>query len=112
MREITKDTIYASCQSLKSLSAYKLGKYHRNYRRYNYTPGASLQNIRLPSVVGFYEQGREVETDTTNSTNERHQVLHRHAYKQNRTVKSQTIFQHSKWIIQRYSNSKTGAGIF
>lgn len=65
MREITKDTIYASCQSLKSLSAYKLGKYHRNYRRYNYTPGASLQNIRLPSVVGFYEQGREIESDTT-----------------------------------------------
>ncbi|MCQ2587930.1 MAG: hypothetical protein MJ174_07430 [Treponema sp.] len=51
--------------SLKALNDNRRAKYHRNYRRYCYTPFASLDNIRNPSVVGYYEQNIEIEDDTT-----------------------------------------------
>ena len=61
----SNEDIQNAIYGLKSLNSNRLGKYHRNYRRYNYTPYATLTNIKNPSVVGFYEDNNEVESDTT-----------------------------------------------
>ena len=65
MRKVTEKDITNAVASLKVFSGKKRGKYYRNYRRYNYTPFADLENIRDPSVVGYYEQPAEIEEDTT-----------------------------------------------
>lgn len=65
MRKVTEKDVQSACSSLKCFCSNRLNKYYRNYRRYNYTPNASLKNISNPSVVGFYEQPREIEEDTT-----------------------------------------------
>jgi len=65
MRKVTDKDITSAVSSLKAFSSNRLSKYHRNYRRYNYTPFASLNNISDPSVVGYYEQPAEIEEDTT-----------------------------------------------
>ena len=65
MRKVTKDNITNTTSSLKAFCSNRLSKYHRNYRRYNYTPFASLNNIKDPTVVGYYEQPIEIEEDTT-----------------------------------------------
>ena len=54
-----------SVSSLKAFGSSRKSKYYRNYRRYNYTPFADLENIRSPSVIGYYEQTNEIEEDTT-----------------------------------------------
>ena len=65
MRKVTEKDITSAISSLKVLGNNRRGKYHRNYRRYNYTPFADLENISSPSVVGYYEQTNEIEEDTT-----------------------------------------------
>ena len=65
MRKITDKDITSATSSLKCFCSNRLNKYYRNYRRYNYTPNASLKNISNPSVVGYYEQPIEIEEDTT-----------------------------------------------
>lgn len=65
MRKVKDSDITSAVSSLKAFSSNRLAKYHRNYRRYNYTPFASLNNIKDPSVVGYYEQPAEIEEDTT-----------------------------------------------
>ena len=65
MRTVTKEQITNATSSLKTLGSNRRSKYYRNYRRYNYTPFADLENIYDPSVVGYYEQTMEVEEDTT-----------------------------------------------
>ena len=65
MRKVTDKDITNAVSSLKVFNGKKRGKYYRNYRRYNYTPFADLENIRDPSVIGFYEQPAEIEEDTT-----------------------------------------------
>ena len=65
MRKVKDSDITSAVASLKAFSSNRLAKYHRNYRRYNYTPFASLNNIKDPSVVGYYEQPAEIEEDTT-----------------------------------------------
>ena len=65
MRKVTENDIQSAVGSLKSIGSSRRSKYYRNYRRYNYTPFADLENIRSPSVVGYYEQNNEVEEDTT-----------------------------------------------
>ena len=65
MRKVTDKDITNAVSSLKVFGGKKRGKYYRNYRRYNYTPFADLENIRDPSVVGYYEQPAEIEEDTT-----------------------------------------------
>ncbi len=65
MRIVKDSDITSAVASLKAFSSNRLSKYHRNYRRYNYTPFASLNNIKDPSVVGYYEQPAEIEEDTT-----------------------------------------------
>ena len=65
MRKVTDKDIQNACASLKAISNNRRTKYYRNYRRYNYTPFADLENISEPSVVGYYEQPAEIEEDTT-----------------------------------------------
>ena len=65
MRKVTEKDITSAVSSLKAFSSNRKGKYYRNYRRYNYTPFADLENIRSPSVIGYYEQPAEIEEDTT-----------------------------------------------
>ena len=65
MRKVTENDIMAATQSLKALQSSRRSKYFRNYRRYNYTPFASLDNISSPSVVGYYENTQDIEEDTT-----------------------------------------------
>ena len=65
MRLLKDSDITSATSSLKAFCSNRLNKYYRNYRRYNYTPNASIRNIQNPSVVGFYEQPKEIEEDTT-----------------------------------------------
>lgn len=65
MRKVTEKDITSAVSSLKVFGSKKRGKYYRNYRRYNYTPFADLENVSDPSVVGYYEQPDETEEDTT-----------------------------------------------
>ena len=65
MRNVKEKDITSAVSSLKALQSNRRGKYYRNYRRYNYTPFADLENISSPSVVGYFEQPAEVEEDTT-----------------------------------------------
>ena len=65
MINVNEKNILNATSSLKSICNNRRGKYYRNYRRYNYTPFADLENISEPSIVGFYEQTGEVEEDTT-----------------------------------------------
>ena len=65
MRKVTDKDITSAVSSLKAFCSNRRSKYYRNYRRYNYTPFADIENIRDPSVVGYYEQPAEVEEDTT-----------------------------------------------
>ena len=65
MRKVDKEQITSAVSSLKSFGSTRRTKYFRNYRRYNYTPFADLENISDPSVVGYYEQPAEIEEDTT-----------------------------------------------
>ena len=65
MRKVTEKNITSAVSSLKVFGSKKRGKYYRNYRRYNYTPFADLENVSDPSVVGYYEQPAEIEEDTT-----------------------------------------------
>ena len=65
MRKVNNNDIQTATASLKAIGNNRRTKYYRNYRRYNYTPFADLENISEPSVVGYYEQPAEVEEDTT-----------------------------------------------
>lgn len=62
---LNNNQISQNFNSLKALNDNRKSKYHRNYRRYCYTPFASLDSIKNPSVVGYYEQNQEIEDDTT-----------------------------------------------
>lgn len=62
---LNNNQISQNFNSLKALNDNRKSKYHRNYRRYCYTPFASLDSIKNPSVVGYYEQNQELEDDTT-----------------------------------------------
>ena len=52
---------------LKSVGSNRTAKYRRNYRRYNYTPFASLDNIKNPSVVGYFQEDASTESDTVST---------------------------------------------
>lgn len=62
---LNKTEIASRVAELKSLNDARKSKYYRNYRRYNYTPFMSLENIRAPSIVGYYETDLSPEEDTT-----------------------------------------------
>lgn len=64
---ISKNSILENISELKSFSGNRNYKYRRNYRYYNATKGVSLENIRNPMVLGYYntamrEFGEEEDT--------------------------------------------------
>lgn len=65
---MTKQNILNNIAELKSFSGNRNYKYRRNYRYYNATKGCSLENLRNPMIVGYYnDANREFgeEEDTT-----------------------------------------------
>lgn len=65
---MTKQNILNNIAELKSFSGNRNYKYRRNYRYYNATKGCSLENLRNPMLVGYYnDANREFgeEEDTT-----------------------------------------------
>lgn len=65
---MTKQNILNNIAELKSFSGNRNYKYRRNYRYYNATKGCSLENLRDPMIVGYYnDANREFgeEEDTT-----------------------------------------------
>lgn len=64
---ISKNNILENISELKSFSGNRNYKYRRNYRYYNATKGVSLENIKNPMVLGYYnnamrEFGEEEDT--------------------------------------------------
>ena len=64
MQQITNNI-----SELRSYMGGRLAKYMRNYRRYNNTPYTSIQNIKSPSVVGYWTTDFSTEEDTTPTPN-------------------------------------------
>lgn len=64
---ISKEKIIGYVSELKSLTQSRLAKYHRNFRRYNCTPFATLQSMRVPSTIGYWQEDQGIETDTTST---------------------------------------------
>lgn len=64
---ISKEKIIGCVSELKSLTQSRLAKYHRNFRRYNCTPFATLQSMRVPSTIGYWQEDQGIETDTTST---------------------------------------------
>lgn len=65
---MNKQSIYNNIAELKSFDGNRNYKYRRNYRYYNATKGCSLENLRNPMIVGYYnDANREFgeEEDTT-----------------------------------------------
>lgn len=60
-----KQKILNAISELKNYNESRMGKYRRNFRRYNYTPFASIENVKNPSVVGYWQLDESPETDTT-----------------------------------------------
>lgn len=57
--------IINNINELKNLGGNRTAKYRRNFRRYNYTPYASITNIKNPSVIGYFQNDASIEDDTT-----------------------------------------------
>ena len=57
--------IINNINELKTVGGNRTAKYRRNFRRYNYTPFASIENIRNPSVIGYFQTDASIENDTT-----------------------------------------------
>lgn len=68
---IDENKIKENIYELRAYGDNRLGKYRRNYRRYNYTPFADMENIKNPTVLGYYQGNYEVasEEDTTTTPN-------------------------------------------
>lgn len=57
--------IINNINELKNLGGNRTAKYRRNFRRYNYTPYASITNLKNPSVIGYFQNDSSIEDDTT-----------------------------------------------
>ena len=64
---LTKNDILKNVSELKSFEGNRKYKARRNYRYYNATRATSIENIRNPMIVGYYEANIEPgeEEDTT-----------------------------------------------
>lgn len=62
---MTKNNILNAISDLKNLSGNRINKYRRNYRYYNATKNASIDNLKNPSVVGYYDYREYSEEDDT-----------------------------------------------
>ena len=62
-----KQKLLENISELRPYRDKKMGKYRRNFRRYNYTPFANPENIRNPMEVGYF-QGSESTTGEQDTT--------------------------------------------
>lgn len=60
-----KQFVYNAISELHNINDARSGKYRRNFRRYNYTPFASIENMKNPSVIGYWQLDQSPEDDTT-----------------------------------------------
>lgn len=60
-----KEQVQHCISELINLNDKRKSKYLRNYRAYVYTPYATLENIRDPSVIGWWTPDVGIEDDTT-----------------------------------------------
>lgn len=58
--ELDKQTFLDNISELRSYQSKKLAKYRRNFRRYNFTPYASIENIKNPNEVGWFQANPEI----------------------------------------------------
>ena len=66
---MTKQSILNNISELRSFDGNRTYKYRRNYRYYHATKGCSLEDIRNPMIVGYYndanrEMGEEDEDES------------------------------------------------
>lgn len=66
---MTEFEIKKAIQDLKSLNQQRRAKYYRNRSFYENTPKMSLENIKNPSVVGYFNNIDEINEDTTPTPN-------------------------------------------
>lgn len=66
-KEFTKEKFLNCANELKSYNGKKMAKYRRNYRRYSYTPYVTLESMKSPGEIGFFQGNAEIaeEEDTT-----------------------------------------------
>ncbi|VVB60772.1 Uncharacterised protein [uncultured archaeon] len=64
---LTEEQLCDNVQELKSLNGGRIAKYRRNYRKYSYTPYISLESIRSPNVVGYWQDDESPEDDTSST---------------------------------------------
>ncbi len=57
---LNKENFLNNISELRNYQSKKLAKYRRNFRRYNFTPYASIENIKNPSEVGWYQANPEI----------------------------------------------------
>lgn len=62
---LTDDDIKKRINEIYNINCSRKGKYLRNYRRYCNTPRVGLENIKDPSVIGYWEYDASPEVDTT-----------------------------------------------
>lgn len=60
-----KLNIQKEIEELRKSKDRYIGKWRRNYRLYNNTPNASLENMKEPTVIGLYNGFSHEEVDTT-----------------------------------------------
>lgn len=73
---MTKNSIANNIAELKSFDGNRSYKYRRNYRYYNATRNCSLENIRNPMIVGYYnDASREFGEENDTSANPQLNVI-------------------------------------
>lgn len=73
---MTKTSIANNIAELKSFDGNRSYKYRRNYRYYNATRNCSLENIRNPMIVGYYnDASREFGEESDTSANPQLNVI-------------------------------------
>jgi hypothetical protein len=64
---MTETQLSNNISELKGYCSGRIAKYRRNYRRYNYTPFMTLESIKNPSIVGYWQDDESPEDDTTST---------------------------------------------
>ena len=73
---MTKQSILNNISELRSFDGNRTYKYRRNYRYYHATKGCSLEDIRNPMIVGYYnDANREMGEEDDTSANPQINVI-------------------------------------
>lgn len=59
-----ENKIIQNINELINLNSSRKAKYYRNFRRYSFTPYASIENQKSPSIVGYWQTEMDGESDT------------------------------------------------